>query len=46
MSFFFSFSEDCYTVHVEIENEDMELQIADTAGEVRDTLFCVNKARF
>ncbi|XP_074607376.1 uncharacterized protein LOC141860257 [Acropora palmata] len=25
--------EDCYTVHVEIENEDMELQIADTAGE-------------
>jgi len=38
--------EDCYTVHVEIENEDMELQIADTAGEVRDTLFCVNKARF
>ena len=29
------FSEDCYNVHVEIENEDVELQIADTAGEVR-----------
>lgn len=25
--------EDCYNVHVEIENEDVELQIADTAGE-------------
>ena len=30
----FIFAEDSYSVHVEMENEDVELQITDTAGEV------------
>ena len=38
MTFFVIFhwylSEDSYSVQVEMENEDVELQIADTAGEV------------